>query len=76
MNCQAQDISNYRFTLLRAISRNPADGPTDRIAREGGVRRYRASYRAGSVSTAKVENRAIASMIDAEQSILSGMAYP
>jgi hypothetical protein len=31
-NCQAQDISNYRFTLLRAISRNPAHGPTDGMA--------------------------------------------
>jgi hypothetical protein len=28
-NCQAQDISKYRFTLLRAISRNAARGPTD-----------------------------------------------
>jgi hypothetical protein len=31
-NCQAQDISKYRFTLLRTISRNPAHGPTDRMA--------------------------------------------
>jgi hypothetical protein len=31
-NCQAQDISKYRFSLLRAISRNPAHGPTDGVA--------------------------------------------
>jgi hypothetical protein len=27
-NCQAQDISKSRFTLLRAISRNVAQAPT------------------------------------------------
>jgi hypothetical protein len=29
-NCQAQDISTYRFPLLRATSRQPADRPTGR----------------------------------------------
>jgi hypothetical protein len=29
-NCQAQDISTYRFPLLRATSRRPADRSTGR----------------------------------------------
>jgi hypothetical protein len=46
-NCQAQDISTYRFPLLRATSRQLADCPTnERMAcgngRELRVRRYRA----------------------------------
>jgi hypothetical protein len=42
-NCQAQDISKYRFALLRAISRNRAHGSTDGMADRSRVRRYRAS---------------------------------
>jgi hypothetical protein len=48
-NCQAQDISKYRFTLLRAILRNASGGPMGSLdgGYKGRVRRYRASASGG-----------------------------
>jgi hypothetical protein len=61
MNCQAQDISKYRFTLLRAISRNPADGSIDRGPDRGrGAALPRIASRVLD-SGSKVENPAVAS---------------
>jgi hypothetical protein len=70
-NCQAQDISTYRFPLLRATSRRPADDPKERPDDPGNGRKIRGAAlpRTGLLLT-DVSNAWRAA------DIISRMAYP